>query len=54
MKKVYSIPTVEFVNVAIAAMIANTSTSGPVAPGGGSEKPAASESRGEWGSVWGN
>ena len=48
MKKAYSIPTVEFVNVVTAAIILNAS----VEFGGGSNKPAASESRGEWGNVW--
>ena len=53
MKKVYSIPTVELIEVATATMLA-TSNSGDVDFGGGTGKPAASESRGEWGNVWGN
>ena len=53
MKKVYSIPTVEVIQLSTATMI-STSNSGEVTPGGGSGKPAANEHRGEWGSVWGN
>lgn len=53
MKKVYSIPTVEVVQLTTAAMI-STSNSGEVTPGGpGGTKPAANESRGEWGDIWG-
>lgn len=50
MKKVYSIPTVEVVQLTIEAAI----LVGSATPGGGFSKPAANESRGEWGNVWGN
>ena len=49
MKKVYSIPTVEVVQLTIAAAILE----GSVDLGGNSSKPAANESRGEWGDIWG-
>ena len=52
MKKVYSIPTVELIQLTTVAMV-STSNSGEVTPGGGSTRPAANESRGEWGNVWG-
>ena len=49
MKKVYSIPTVEVVQLTTAVAILE----GSATPGGGSTKPAANENRGEWGDVWG-
>ena len=49
MKKVYSIPTVEVIQLTTVATILE----GSIAAGGGSTRPAANESRGEWGNVWG-
>ena len=54
MKKVYSIPTVEVIQLSTVNAILEGSNSGEVTPGGGSTRPAANEHRGEWGSVWGN
>lgn len=48
MKKVYSIPTVEVVQLTTEATILE----GSIAAGGGTSKPAANEHRGEWGNVW--
>ena len=57
MKKVYSIPTVEVIQLSTVNAIlegSNSGNSGEVTPGGGFTRPAANEHRGEWGSVWGN
>ena len=50
MKKVYSIPTVEVIQLSTV----NAILGGSIDLGGGSTRPAANEHRGEWGSVWGN
>ena len=51
MKKVYSIPTVEVIQLTTATMI-SASNSGDVDAGGATTRPAANESRGQWGDVW--
>ena len=54
MKKVYSIPTVEVIQLTTVATILEGSNSGEATPGGGNTRPAANENRGEWGSLWDN
>ncbi|MBO7239352.1 MAG: hypothetical protein J6V23_02585 [Bacteroidaceae bacterium] len=48
MKKVYSIPTVEVIQLSTV----NAILEGSIDLGGGTTRPAANESRGEWGNVW--
>ena len=48
MKKVYSIPTVEVIQLTTVATILE----GSIDLGGRTSRPAANENRGEWGNVW--
>lgn len=50
MKKVYSIPTVEVIQLSTVNAILEGS--GSVDLGGGNSRPTANESRGQWGDVW--